>query len=285
MTGPGVAPPPRPHDGHKHDFGRVGILGGCAGPQVMLGAPVLAGRAALRAGSGGVVLMVPDRLVQAALALLPEAIGMPLGIERIIDLSVEAMVVGPGLGPGGDTSALIQHVLGTIGVPGVVDADGLNAIATMVDDPWPASRQIILTPHLGEYARLAERYGLPIAGKGDEGRRNAALALAQRTGTVVVLKGFQTVVASPDDGVWTCATGGNTLAVPGSGDVLAGLLGSLIAARARQGEAGVFEAAKLAVHTHGLAGDRYAATVARRGMLARELADQIPAILDMEASA
>ncbi len=285
MTGPGVAPPPRPHDGHKHDFGRVGIIGGCAEPDVMLGAPVLAGRSALRAGSGGVVLMVPECLVQAALTMLPEATGMPLGIEGMMALCVDAMVVGPGLGLGSETRAIVQHVLGTSGASAVVDADALNTIATMADDPWPASRQTVLTPHPGEYARLAKRLGLPNSGTGRKERHNAAIALAKRTGAVVVLKGFQTVVASPDDGVWTCATGGNTLAVPGSGDVLAGLLGAMIAARTRQGELGVFDAAKLAVHIHGLAGDRYAATVARRGMLARELADQIPAILDQEALA
>jgi len=296
MTGPGVAPSPRPHDGHKRDFGRVGIVGGCdTRRHVMLGAPVLAGRAALRAGCGGVTLLMPESLVAAALSLLPEAVGVAIpacdgdvdvtaAVQAIDAMDVDTVVVGPGLGLSTGVSAVVKHVLGVSGPPAVIDADALNAIAAMCDDPWPASRSVVLTPHPGEYARLAARYDLVAVGQDEGSRRVAAVALAERTDSVVALKGFGTVVASPHGDSWMCPAGGNTLAVPGSGDVLSGLLAALIAARRRQDATDDMAAARLAVHVHGLAGDRYAATVAGRGMLARELADQLPSVLDEEAS-
>ena len=110
--------------------------------------------------------------------------------------------------------------------------------------------------------------------------RAAAEQLTQGTGCTIVLKGRGTVVSSPGQRTWTCEEGSNILAVPGSGDVLAGLIGGLLAAQARQGDCDVGAMTRLAVRAHALAGEAWAASVARRGMLARELADRIPGVLD-----
>jgi hydroxyethylthiazole kinase-like uncharacterized protein yjeF len=295
MIGPGAVPP-RLHDGHKRDFGRIGVIGGCqTSTQHMLGAPVLAGRAALRAGSGGVVLLMTQSLLQEALVVLPEATGLPLpqrngevdsaeACSLVDGLDVDAVVVGPGLGVSPFAMHLVAHVLRTPGPPAVIDADGLNALASCSDDPPVPSRSIVLTPHLGEYATLAKRFVLPDVSNDQSARRAAATALAKRFNAIVVLKGFGTVVAEPSGSTWVCEAGCNTLAVPGSGDVLSGLIGSLIGAQQRLGNSDDASAVRLAVQVHAKAGDRYAATVSRRGLLARELADQLSSILDEEAS-
>jgi len=286
-------PTARPADAHKGDFGIVAVVGGCHDEhQVMLGAPVLAGRAALRGGCGGVHLLVPRALAVPALSQLCEATVIPLPVRgsgyldqkralpRILQVRCDALVFGPGLGSARTTTGIVQELLAQDGPPTIIDADGLNAIAHCEGPLWPAGRSVVLTPHPGEYARLAQRHGLPPAGTNDASRRIAAEALAQETGAFVVLKGHGTVVAGPDAQTWTCTCGTNVLAVPGSGDVLSGLIAAMIAQCARAGDADLAAAARLAVEVHALAGLLYAESVSSRGMLARELADHIAAVLE-----
>ncbi|MCH2137539.1 MAG: NAD(P)H-hydrate dehydratase [Phycisphaerales bacterium] len=286
MTAPVEGLPPRPAAGHKGDFGTMAIVGGCHSTDaVMLGAPVLAARAALRTGCGGAHMHLPGPLAVDALMQLCEATFVPRpddiieARDRLAAATCDAMVIGPGLGTGDDEGALVEGVLANAGPPTVVDADALNALAASCTWQWPASRAVVLTPHPGEYARLAVRLALPSAGDSSRSRLAAAVALAQSTHAVVVLKGYGTVVAAPDRQPWVCDRGGPELAVPGSGDVLAGILAAVIALRAKAGLDDLFEASKTAVWLHALAGERHARDNGPCGMLASELADQVPHVL------
>jgi len=290
-------PPQRPADGHKGDFGIIAVVGGCHDEHhVMLGAPTLVGLAALRAGCGGVQLLVPRPLAVPALVQLCEATVTPLPVRgsgyldqegsmpHILRARCDAMVFGPGLGTSRTTSGILRGLLAAEGPPTVIDADGLNAVARCDEPLWPAGRPVVLTPHPGEYARLAQHYGLPAAGSDNDSRRLAARALAEHTDTVVVLKGHGTVVAGPDGSTWTCTCGTNVLAVPGSGDVLSGLIAALIAQCARAGHADLAAASRLAVEVHARAGLAWAQSVSSRGMLAHELTNHIAGVLEELAS-
>lgn len=215
------------------------VVGGSRG---MTGAPLLAGRAAARAGAGMVVVAVPgddaaalasgSELVVRALAATPEgALDADAGriVVRDVAPRFRAVVVGPGLGRDDRTITAVQRIVAEVPAPLVVDADGLNALAL---DPSPLRVRYaaglptaVLTPHDGEYARLA---GGPV---GDD-RVAAARRLAERTRAVVLLKGPGTVVADPSGCAAITPIGGPELATAGTGDVLSGILGALLAAGA-----------------------------------------------------
>ncbi|MFM1873214.1 MAG: hypothetical protein RL398_2636 [Planctomycetota bacterium] len=253
--------PTRARDGHKGSFGTVLVV---AGSPTMLGAAVLAATAALRGGAGLVQVALPPRLV----SLLPLAVpcATTLGRGRDLDAALgkaDAVVVGPGLGGGAATKSLVARVLRLARGPIVVDADGLNALA-----PLSAARRrslagsrVVLTPHPGEAGRL-----LGTTSSAVQKDRDAALAeLCARSGATVVLKGAGTLVG---DGTrcFHNRTGNPGMATGGTGDVLAGLLAALLA----QGLA-PFEAACLAAHVHGKAGDRVARRLGEVGLIAADL--------------
>ena len=152
-------------------------------------------------------------------------------------------------------------------VPVVVDADGLNAIAADLESLRRAPGVRILTPHPGEMARLCDRSTAEVQGR----RLEVAREIARRSGAVVVLKGAGTVTAAPDGRAVVNTTGGPILGTGGTGDVLAGLIGALLAQGVEP-----FAAACLGVFLHGAAGDRIAARLGDSGLLASELADEIP---------
>ena len=179
-----------------------------------------------------------------------------------------AMVLGPGMGRGAEAQRLARWLLARLELPAVVDADGLNALAEGLEVLGRGRGPVVLTPHPGEMARLC---GLSVAEVQDN-RRAVAMDLAGRTGAVVVLKGSGTLIAAPDGRLGVNTSGGPILGTAGTGDVLAGLLGSLLA----QGM-DAFDAARLAVFLHGSAGDRIAGQRGDAGLLASELADEIPA--------
>jgi len=274
--------PIRPWNGHKTTFGTVLVVGGQA---TMIGAPCFVAAGALRIGCGLVRLALPPEIISTCLGIVPSAIGIPRGADHTRVLAeIEAQTViaaGPGLGMGIAEESLIHHVLKT-DCPLVLDGDGLTHLSylgpTALCDPRsvmkrPRQAPLILTPHLGEYARLASTWGtLPLRIDATDGeRRSAAKELARATHSVVVLKGHATVVSDGVDS-WTCSVGNSALAIPGSGDVLTGIIAGLLS----QGLQG-HEAAILGVHLHGLAGDRW---VEQRpfGMLALELAALIPEV-------
>lgn len=250
MTRPTLIVPPRPQDGHKGTFGRVLVVGGCAmaAPR-MLGAPALAARGALRAGAGLVTIAAPAPLLDAVLGLCPSATGVALPCDAtgalvphecvaLLDASgalarADAVVVGPGLGVSDGAQALVLRAVQQQLAPVVVDADALTLLSRLPDVSRDLKAPCVLTPHPGEYQRLAAALGLEESPRTPEARARCADALAQRLGCIVVLKGAGTVVS---DGLshWTCPRGHACLATAGTGDVLSGVLGSLLAQHVAQ---------------------------------------------------
>lgn len=277
--------PTRPPEGHKGTFGHVLVVAGSPGKS---GAAVLAAMGALRAGAGLVTVAAPAllapllavKLNEAMTLALPESETGALGAGAAARLLEEAarrdvLVVGPGLGVEPETARVISELLGALERPAVVDADGLTAFAGRARD-LRADAARVLTPHPGEMARLL---GCSIADV-QRDRVETARELANRSGAVVVLKGARTVVAEPaEDGrglVYINPTGSPALASGGSGDVLAGIVGALLA----QG-VDPLDAAALGVYLHGAAGDSGRDV----GGLAGEVAERVPAVWSALATA
>ena len=297
--------PSRPIDGHKGTFGTVCVIGGQAGgPRVMVGGPALAALGALRAGAGLAVLAVPAPIMAAALTIVPSATGLALPVDEngglrpsdvaaLLDTFLheyDCLAVGPGFGVDEPQRQIMVRLIGQDEVPVVVDADALNTLATVPQFDQDFRAPAVFTPHPGEYRRLTEALGLdgdPI----DQAKRAAAAEqLAQRLGCVVVLKGSGTVVT---DGVqtWINTTGNVALATAGSGDVLTGVIASLIGqyfnphlggtdssvAPSQPSQLSLFECARLGVYLHGLAADRWAERNGDSGLLATDLLTELPA--------
>jgi NAD(P)H-hydrate epimerase len=246
--------PERPVEGHKGLFGRVLVVGGNEG---MIGAPVLAGTAALRMGAGLVQVAVPRSILSAALTITPELIGLGLGKaagkDQLLEAgeSADAVVIGPGLGKTPEAMGRLTRLIRLADKPMVIDADGLNLLAAQ--KVWPSyfRARAVLTPHPGEMKRLGkliDRTGdVPTD---DDGRIDLARAAADAFGQTVVLKGDRTVVAATGGRVFVNETGNSALSKAGSGDVLCGILGTLLAQ-----EVDRFDAACAAVALHGIAGE------------------------------
>ncbi|MAD78516.1 MAG: NAD(P)H-hydrate dehydratase [Planctomycetaceae bacterium] len=294
-----VAPriPMRNPDGHKGTFGTTLVVGGATTPRIMPGAAALAGRAALRSGAGLAVLALPSSLALAGATILPEATVVPLHIDReVASTAVErcleaaetshAIVCGCGLGTPGGVERLVNAVSDMESRPRVIDADGLNAIASAGRDALRGP--IVLTPHPGEWSRLARAVGINADPLHDERRPHAAASLARRFdagggSVVVVLKGARTVV-SDGERWWRHEHPNPALATAGSGDVLAGTIGGLLAqfhpragARAIDTTRDAFDLACLGVELHAAAGRVWSEAKGDAGLLAHELADALPA--------
>ncbi|MBL9118812.1 MAG: NAD(P)H-hydrate dehydratase [Phycisphaerae bacterium] len=289
--------PPRDPLGHKGTFGTVVVVGGhlgIDGERTMLGAPALAATAALRSGAGLAVLAMHAELLPAGLTLCPAATGVALpaqpdgrldasgAAERLDGVMSGASVIalGPGFGNGTAEQQIVVRLLSQDQVPVVLDADGLNALASLPEGHRDIRASVIMTPHPGEFARLAESLGVRLDPLEPAGRVEAASELARRLGCIVVLKGAGTVVS---DGLraWVNGSGNAALATGGSGDVLAGLIAGLVAqfSRGPTPRVTLFDAARLAVHIHGCAADRWADRHGEAGMLPGDLADELPVVL------
>ncbi len=271
---------------HKGELGRVAILAGSRG---MSGAALLCALGALRGGAGLVRVVTP--LGVQPLIASAEPCCMTLGLaedahgqfavaarqqlqETLAWASVAA--IGPGIGQGEGVREVVSELLLHFRGPLIVDADGLNTLASLGD--WPTLREphapLVLTPHPGEMRRLLEAQGCDgLSLDGDDARLNAAATLAHYSGAIVVLKGHRTLVFSTNQ-FFVNETGNAGMASGGMGDVLTGLLASLVG----QGLA-PFDAAVLAVHAHGAAGDDLALRVGPIGFLARDLAQALPTAL------
>jgi NAD(P)H-hydrate epimerase len=254
-----VALPPRPRDAHKGRNGHVLAIGGDHGTA---GAIRLCGEAALRGGAGLVSVATQAEHLMALNAGRPElmahAVNGPQALEPLL-ARASVLAVGPGLGQGAWGHALWLTALDSA-LPLVLDADGLNLLAIEPRRFDPA-RQVVLTPHPGEAARLLH---CPV-GEIERDRFAAARALAQRFGAVVVLKGAGSLVADPDGRLDVCPWGNPGMASGGMGDLLTGLVAALLA----QG-CPAAQAARLGVGLHARAGDR-AAREGERGMIASDL--------------
>lgn len=248
---------PRPADAHKGHFGNVLVIGGERG---MGGAALLAAEAALRAGAGLVRIATRAEHVAPALARLPAAMAAAVAdvheLQPLLAVS-DVLVLGPGLGRGPWAEQLYECARGAQ-LPAVLDADALALLAAR-GDPWSAPA--VLTPHPGEAARLLGSDSARVQAD----RFASARALAERYRATAVLKGNGSLVAAPDGAGALCAAGNPGMATGGMGDVLAGLIGGLLA----QGLDGA-AAARLAVSTHAAAAD-LAAADGQRGLLPTDL--------------
>ena len=266
---------PRPKEGHKGLFGRVLVVGGNEG---MIGAPVLAATSALRMGAGLVQIGVPRSILAACLSITPELIGLGLGTaggkRELVEAAekADALVIGPGLGRSKETMGRLQHLV-RLDKPMVIDADGLNLLSDLKSWPKYFKARAVLTPHPGEMARLGKLIGRKEVPTDDRGREEIAAEAAKAFGQVVVLKGDRTVVT---DGrrVYLNTTGDSSLSKAGAGDVLCGLIVTLLAQ-----EVDPFDAACIAVHLHGRAGELAGKNLGRRSVLARDVIDTIPAAI------
>jgi len=279
--------PARPSRSHKGTFGKLLVI---AGSVDYAGAALLVCTAAGRAGAGLVTLAIPESLqplfaakvVEATTLALPEddveEVDPDEALSRILDHDHDALVIGPGLKPSLSMTDLIRGLLGPDEdhVPTVVDAEALRSLATV--DSWAAevTAQCVLTPHVGEFLRLREADGHPAEEHGDlvndDGRRLAAARdAAKEWGQVVVLKGARTVIAHPDGNAAVSPFENPALASGGTGDVLAGTIGALLA----QG-LDTFKAAQLGVYLHGSAAEAVRARIGDAGMLASDLTPELP---------
>lgn len=263
--------PERPLEGHKGMFGRVLVVGGSEG---MVGAPVLAGTAALRMGAGLVQLAMPQGILAAALSVTPELIGLPLSAGNLRELVkaaalADALVLGPGMGT---DAAAKTRVMGLIKLDQstVIDADALNILANQKRWPGSFAAKAVLTPHPGEMRRLARLLKRSEVPADDDGRMEIAIQAAAAFKQIVVLKGHRSVVSDGDQ-VYVNRTGDSSLSKAGSGDVLSGVIGALLS----QGM-GRFEAACAGVWLHGRAGEIAGRKLGRRAVLARDVIDAIP---------
>ena len=270
--------PSRPADGHKGSFGHVLIVAGSEGKT---GAAALSAEGAARAGAGLVTIACPEstnavlevKCTEAMTAPVAEtaAHGFASGAEKpILDLALgrDAVAAGPGIGRGDETLALMRRLAKKVERPLVLDADGLLAFVEAAALLQARTSPTILTPHPGEAAALLACSAAEI----NRDRLAAARTLAEETGAVVVLKGAATVTAEPGGRCAVNASGGPILATGGTGDVLTGVVVGLLA----QGTP-AFEAGALGAFLHGWASDRLALRRGSSGVLAGDLAAEIPA--------
>lgn len=246
------APPEPAPGGSKHDRGTVLVVGGAASTP---GAVLLAGLAALRVGAGRLQLATCEQTAAALGVAVPEA--MVTGYDDAVGRRdrAAALVVGPGLVDRDHARDLLGRLLPGLAVPAVVDA-----VALTVLEPGLATGPLVLTPNDGELAALTDHEGA-----------DGAAEVAARFGAVVV---HRDAVVAPDGRRFTDSAGGPGLATSGSGDVLAGVIGGLLARGSEPLAAGVVGA-----HLHAAAGDRLTARHGGPGLLARELLDELPVLL------
>ena len=267
-----AALPARDPLGHKGTFGKVYCLCGSVG---FTGAPVFAGRAAMRMGSGLVYLGVPERAWSVVAAKCDEVMAFPLPDDGEGKLALraeekiraaagpcDAVLIGCGLGRSAGTDELTRRLL-DLPQPLVLDADGINALAGHTDELDRRRGLVtVLTPHEGEFARVGDL---------SPGREAAAAAFARDHGVFLVLKGHRTVIAAPDGRLAVNPTGNSGMAKGGSGDILSGMIVSLLGQGVEP-----FAACCAAVYLHGLAGDLAARDRTERSMLPSDLLERIP---------
>ncbi len=272
---------PRLPKSHKGDFGHVLVIGGSLGKA---GAAAMAGMAALRAGAGLVTVAVPRSVLSTVAGFAPELMTEPLeedsGIvslralehERLEQLSEGKSIIalGPGISRHPEAAEFVRSVVAKSKLPLVLDADGLNALEGHANQLGGSSRLLVLTPHPGEMARLT---GLSTGAVLND-RIGVARRFASEHHCIVVLKGWRTLIAQPDGPVWVNTTGNPGMATGGTGDVLTGMIASLMA----QYPAAGLELHRVlaAVHLHGLAGDLAGDELGEHSLIATDLVRFLP---------
>lgn len=265
---------PRTADSHKGDFGHVLVVGGSVGKT---GAAHLAAMGALRSGAGLVTVATSEGCQSVVASMAPEymTIGVAedadglsaVAVDRVLDLARDVVAIGPGLGQGAGTRAFVLRLVDRAIMPLVIDADGLNAFAGNATAlVGREGRDVIITPHPGEMARLA--------GVSTHDVQANRLAIAREFATThhlyVILKGHRTLIATPSGSVFINPTGNPGMATGGTGDVLCGMVAAWLA-QLLDAEA----ACKLAVYLHGLAGDLAEAELGDAPLIAGDVAQYI----------
>ena len=279
--------PVRARDDHKGSFGHIYVVAGSRGKS---GAALMTGFAALRSGAGLVTLWLPRNLEKSLVGKYPELMTEVLpeteegtsdraGSEKLIALlaQMDALVLGPGLTTHPSTQRLTWELVRRSPVPVVLDADGINAFIPPAEPLRnEAGQPVVITPHPGEMARLMGKKIAHI----QKNRLDAAREYAETRRCYVVLKGFQTVVATPDGELFINNTGNPGMATGGTGDILAGMMGRFVAGwkkqAARDGKAKLADFICAAVYLHGLAGDLAAEVEGMESLTATDLLTHLP---------
>jgi hydroxyethylthiazole kinase-like uncharacterized protein yjeF len=270
--------PARPKRSHKGDYGHVLVVAGSRG---RTGAAMMAARACLMSGCGLVTLGVPEGLMGVFQSRVTEEMCLPLpdrgdgtlspkAAEHILgflDAKADALAMGPGIGVSEDTAGVVRAVLASLEKPAVLDADALNVLQGKADVLREASAPLVLTPHPGEFSRLT---GKPVD-EIETDRIESALAFSKDYGVTLVLKGVPTVVADLGGKAFLNSTGNPSMAKAGAGDVLTGMVASLLGQGLNSSGA-----ASLAVYLHGLAGDLAEAEFGLQSVLASDIIAAIP---------
>ena len=272
----------RKADAHKGSFGHALIVAGSVGKS---GAAVLAGRAALRVGAGLVTVATPADVLPVVAAGMPEMMTAPLlateaGTVSSCNLDHDALsqlardksalAMGPGLSTNHETQQFIRAALQKLSLPVILDADGLNAFAGHADELRTRKPELLaVTPHPGEMARLVDTTAQNVQGQ----RLEIALEAARRWQAFVILKGFHTILATPDGRAYVNTTGNAGMATGGTGDVLTGMLAGLTAEFGAEKWERVLG---LGVYLHGLAGDVASERVGQAPLVASDVIDALP---------
>ena len=274
--------PKRHEKMHKGDCGRVFVAAGSVG---MTGAACLCSKAAMRCGSGLVTLGTPECIQPITASVLLEVMTLPLpcrdgmlcaeaiNIIKEKSSSSDVCAIGPGLGSAPDITDITEAVLQG-NTPCVIDADGLNAVSKKKDILKNKNCSAVITPHPGEMSRLT---GVPVT-EIEANRTEIASNFAREYNCIVVLKGHETVIASPDGMIDINSTGNSGMASGGMGDVLTGVIASFIGQGCTP-----YDAAMLGAFLHGLAADIGTHTSGEFGLIASDVIDCLPkAILSLQ---
>jgi len=271
---------PRPPDSNKGSFGHVLAIGGSVGKA---GAAAMAGMSALRAGAGLVTVATAKSALTTVAGFHPELMTEPLEETDAGTISTRALeygrldalvegktvlAVGPGISRNAETAQFVRTVVAKYTTPMVLDADGLNAFEGQAKNLSGKNRTLVITPHPGEMARLAECSVADV----QKDRIKIARDFAAQSELIVVLKGHRTLIAQPSGEVWVNTTGNPGMATGGTGDILTGMIAGLIAQNPKQ----AFRAVLAAVYLHGLAGDVSRETMGEHSLVATDLIKALP---------
>ena len=277
--------PERPVHSYKGNYGHVLVVAGSRGKT---GAALMTARACLRSGAGMVTVGVPETLADIFQSRVTEDMVLPLPdtgggqfssqaaehILRFVSEKADVLAIGPGIGTSDDTRSIIPQLIKNSVSPMVIDADGINSIEGNADSLKKARSPVILTPHIGEMARLLRRGPMDYAGLREKISKEGIqtpVSFAKETGTYLILKGAPTVVAVPEGRAFINTTGNPGMATAGAGDVLTGIVAGFLG----QG-LNPLSAAILGVYMHGLAGDVAATEKGMHSMIATDLIDHLP---------
>lgn len=270
--------PEIPWNANKGTKGTAAIYAGSFG---MAGAAFLAAKAAMRSGAGITRLCVAESIYPILASMLPEAVFRPLkeknghlcfdSVEYNDLKGIKSVLVGPGIGNNEDTASAVLRLIEAAEVPMVIDADGLNSIANNLDVLAKKKIPVIVTPHPGEMARLLKTDVKTV----ESNRIGFAKDFSKKYSVITVLKGAYTVIATPEDKCYINTTGCEGMATAGSGDMLSGMITAFLANGCTPEKA-----AAAAVCLHGEAGERTASRLGVRGMIASDMIEQLPFILN-----